>query len=155
MVRFPSVAGECILTAKRSGRGAGDGVPGNGGVLEELYGTYGGAVYRRCLRMLGSSDEAESMVQEVFLAMLPRIEKLGEPEKAAHYLFRITTNQCLKRLRRVALRRRTELPELQNREQADDFGGMGRDPSQTVPDVLELRRCIGLVRGRMQRNCFS
>ncbi len=67
--------------------------------VEELYREYGGPVYRRCLRMLGSEEEAETAVQEVFLRFMRRLSKIDDVEKASNYLFRVSTNYCLTRIR--------------------------------------------------------
>ncbi len=118
--------------------------------IESLYRRHGGAVYRRCLRFLGSHAEAEVAVQEVFLRILRKLDGLVEPERAANYLFRISTNYCIKRLRSMARKAAHEVSdaEMEGNEDTARFGG--EDPERRVGSRALLRRCIGLASGRMQ-----
>lgn len=67
--------------------------------VEALYVEYGPMVYRRCLRILGNIHEAEEAVQEVFLRILRKLASAGEVEALRNYMFRISTNYCLNRVR--------------------------------------------------------
>jgi RNA polymerase sigma-70 factor, ECF subfamily len=121
--------------------------------IEQMYRRHGGAVYRRCLRFLGCPFEAEAAMQEVFLSMLGRIGGLKEPDKAANYLFRVTTNTCLKHLRKAVRRGCVEVPDrhLGPRSAVDGSADAGAGPEALVADLSLLRHCIGLASGRMQR----
>ena len=67
--------------------------------LEELYAAAGAAVERRCRALLGDGEEARDMVQEVFLrAVIHGREFRGEASPLT-WLYRISTNLCLNRLR--------------------------------------------------------
>ena len=71
----------------------------------EPYQRYGPALRRKCERMLGDTQEAEDVVQGLFMDLLQRpgrLEELGLP-----YLYRAATNRCLNRLR--SRRRQREL----------------------------------------------
>jgi RNA polymerase sigma-70 factor (ECF subfamily) len=69
------------------------------GELEELYASAGAAVERRCRALLGDGEEARDMVHEVFLrAVIHGGEFRGEASPMT-WLYRITTNLCLNRLR--------------------------------------------------------
>ncbi|WP_067173712.1 RNA polymerase subunit sigma-70 [Microtetraspora niveoalba] len=52
-----------------------------------------------CYRMLGSFDEAEDLVQEVFLRAWRRREALRDESGLRAWLYRIATNACLDHLR--------------------------------------------------------
>ena len=104
---------------------------GDNSRIEELYREFGGAVYRRCLRMLGNSAEAEGAMQEVFLRMLPKLDTLQDGDKAANYLFRVSTNFCLNRLR--TQRRRLRTVELDEHI---------ADPVSNPEDVVVNRRLL-------------
>lgn len=66
---------------------------------------YGGTILRRCRAILGDADEAEDALQEILLRILTRGRQLQGPEALGAWIYRITTNHCLNRLR--ARRRRS------------------------------------------------
>jgi RNA polymerase sigma-70 factor, ECF subfamily len=67
--------------------------------LEQLYGRCGAAVERRCRALLGDGEEARDMVQEVFLRAVIHAEEFRGDSSPLTWLYRISTNLCLNRLR--------------------------------------------------------
>ncbi len=59
------------------------------------------ALYRLALRMLGNETDAEDVVQETFLSAFKAIDRFEGRSSLATWLFRITYNTALMRLRRV------------------------------------------------------
>ncbi len=73
----------------------------------DLAGRYGRELHIHCYRLLGSFDEAEDLLQEVYLrAWRSRLSFEGRSSTRV-WLYRIATNACLDRLRHRA--RRPEL----------------------------------------------
>jgi RNA polymerase sigma-70 factor (ECF subfamily) len=73
--------------------------------------------YRRelhvhCYRMLGSFDEAEDLVQEVFLRAWRGRESFAGRSSVRAWLYRIATNACLDVLRRNARRGSSKIAEM-------------------------------------------
>jgi RNA polymerase sigma-70 factor (ECF subfamily) len=66
---------------------------------EELYRTYGPAVYRRCLKLLRDKEAARDATQEVFVKLLKDKERFEQVETALPWLYRVATNHCLNVLR--------------------------------------------------------
>ena len=93
--------------------------------LEALYARYGGYVYALALRILGRSEEAEEVVQDVFW-QLWKTETAYDPARAAFrtWLFAITRSRCLDRLRRHRSRSVSELPR------GSALGSAAPDPEQ-------------------------
>lgn len=67
--------------------------------LERLYQRSGAAVERRCRALLGDGEEARDMVQEVFLRAVRSADAFRGDASPTTWLYRITTNLCLNRLR--------------------------------------------------------
>lgn len=64
-----------------------------------LFERYGAMVFRRCLRMLQSEEEAKDAVQEVFLNVLLRREQFRGDAAPSTWLYGAATLQCLQRIR--------------------------------------------------------
>ncbi len=100
--------------------------------LEALYTRYGSYVYALALRMLGRSEEAEEIVQDVFW-QLWKAETAYDPTRASvrTWLFAITRSRCLDRLRRHRSRTPSELP---------DGSGLGPAPSDPEQEAILAER---------------
>ena len=72
----------------------------------ELYQTWGPMVYRRILRFYGE-QEAEEVLHEVFVKVIENRDTFREEASPSTWLYRITTNHCLNRIRNQ--KRRSEL----------------------------------------------
>jgi len=65
----------------------------------ELYLRFRQRVFSYCLRMLGSSAEAEDLYQEVFIRVYQRANQFAEDKSLAGWIFTIAHNLCLNRIR--------------------------------------------------------
>ncbi len=74
--------------------------------MAALYQKYAPMVYRRCCRFF-SGSEAEDMMHEVFLHVFGQFESFRGESAPSTWLYRVTTNFCLKRLYKI--NRRQEL----------------------------------------------
>ena len=69
--------------------------------LERLYRRHHAGVYRLALRYgLGNEAWAEDATQDVFIILLDALPTLDEHEHLEGWLYRVTTNRCLRKLRR-------------------------------------------------------
>jgi len=105
--------------------------------------------------MLGSDEEAEDALQEVFVRVLKSIDRYEEQGKILNFLYRVTTNHCLNQLR--ARKNRPEMYSTTDREvsPASDpsAAAAGRELIAGVFDqldedartVLYLRKVDGLT----------
>ena len=74
--------------------------------LAALYDAHGDALYGYLLVLLGSPEEAEDALQELFARLLSKGRKLARLRKAEAYLFRSARNEAFSRLRRRSVRER-------------------------------------------------
>jgi RNA polymerase sigma-70 factor, ECF subfamily len=81
------------------------------GELEALYRTYGALVRRRARGILGDETEAQDAMQEVFVRVIGAMGEFRRQSQPSTWLYRITTNLCLNRLR-DGRRRRDHLSRL-------------------------------------------
>lgn len=68
--------------------------------LEELYVSHGPAVLRRARQLLGDETEAQEVLHDVFTSLLHDPEQFSGTSSAMTFLYRMTTNSALGRLRR-------------------------------------------------------
>jgi RNA polymerase sigma-70 factor (ECF subfamily) len=68
--------------------------------ITALYRQWGPVVYRRCLRLLKSREEAQDATQQVFIQLLRHKARFAEqPEQAIPWVQAVATNVSLNRLR--------------------------------------------------------
>jgi RNA polymerase sigma-70 factor (ECF subfamily) len=67
--------------------------------LEQIYTEHGWHVFRRARTILGNEDEAWDVCQDVFLKLAEAGETIRDRSRTTAWLFRVTTNRCIDRLR--------------------------------------------------------
>jgi RNA polymerase sigma-70 factor (ECF subfamily) len=100
----------------------------------ELWSRHGAIVLRRAQQILGNAQDAEEAAQEVFLRAANALATLEARAQMTTWLYRVTTNLCLNRLR--DLRRRAALES--RHEAALRPSGSAVDPVK----LLALRRLL-------------
>jgi RNA polymerase sigma-70 factor (ECF subfamily) len=80
---------------------------GDPSALGGIYDLYGERIFRYAFRMLGNRADAEDVTAETFLRVLRRSRELRADGAFRTWLFRITRNLCIDRLRQHKL---MELP---------------------------------------------
>jgi RNA polymerase sigma-70 factor (ECF subfamily) len=98
--------------------------------LEALYVSHGPAVLRRARQLLGDDSEAQEVLHDVFTSLLQNPGQFAGTSSAMTFLYRMTTNAALGRLRSRRTHERLLAADLRGRE----------EPSQASPETLvELR----------------
>jgi RNA polymerase sigma factor (sigma-70 family) len=107
--------------------------------LEALYSRYSRSVWRRARRMLAHDDAARDVTQEVFLRALGIDAKDAFETSPIAWLYRVTTNLCLNRLRDA--KRRTEIlsecPLAETQARDADTQILVRRILERVPEELQ------------------
>lgn len=67
--------------------------------IDRLYRTYGYMIYGRCVKLLGSRDEARDAMQVVFMKLLNAYDTIHDKEKVVPWIFRAAQNHCFNLLR--------------------------------------------------------
>jgi RNA polymerase sigma-70 factor, ECF subfamily len=109
--------------------------------VEELYRRYGALVRRRARSILGDDHEAQDAMQEVFVRVIAAMGEFRGQSQPSTWLYRITTNLCLNRIR-DGKRRRDRLT------QASEGGG-GEPLVSAPPPAPEARTTLRGVLGRV------
>jgi RNA polymerase sigma-70 factor (ECF subfamily) len=72
---------------------------GDADAFEELYRHYSGRLYSLAFRMAGSAQEAEDLLQEIFLSAHRKLGGFRGESSLGTWLYRLGMNQCLDHLR--------------------------------------------------------
>lgn len=96
----------------------------------DIYQRYGPALLRKCTRMLGSVQDAEDIVQGLFVDLL----KKGKTDVDLPYLYRASTNRCLNLIRNS--KKRSKLLSAQSKVDAQDYTTRTDEPTANR-DLLE------------------
>jgi RNA polymerase sigma-70 factor (ECF subfamily) len=75
------------------------------GPIEDLYRRYGAMVLRRARRILGEEEAARDAMQEVFVKVMRERESFRGEASPVTWLYQVTTNLCLNKIRDAARRR--------------------------------------------------
>ena len=83
---------------------------GDGAAFEELYRQHAGRLFNLAWRMAGSSDAAEDLLQEIFLAAHRKLRGFRGESSLGTWLYRLAVNHCLDyvRGRQAKMSRATE-----------------------------------------------
>ncbi|AKQ65247.1 RNA polymerase sigma-54 factor RpoN [Myxococcus hansupus] len=79
---------------------------GDPDAFELLVRTHQDRLYDFCVRMLGDREEAHDLVQEIFVSVHQNVRRFREDAKLSTWLFRITRNHCINRLKYLKRRGR-------------------------------------------------
>jgi RNA polymerase sigma-70 factor (ECF subfamily) len=98
--------------------------------LEELYVSHGPAVLRRARQLLGDDAEAQEVLHDVFTSLLQDPDQFSGASSPMTFLYRMTTNAALGRLRQRRTRERLLAADQRGRQ----------EPTQPSPEAMvELR----------------
>src|SRR4051794_20459361 len=90
---------------------------GDEAALRSLYDRYHGIVYNLLFRMLGSRDDADELLPEVFLKVWNGAGRFQSRANPATWIHRIAANACIDRRRRRPAAPSLSLEELADREE--------------------------------------
>jgi len=85
--------------------------------LEQLYVSHGPAVLRRARQLLGNEAEAQEVLHDVFTSLLQDPDQFAGLSSPMTFLYRMTTNAALGRLRRQRTRERLLVAEQRGRDE--------------------------------------
>ncbi|RKH01436.1 RNA polymerase sigma factor [Corallococcus carmarthensis] len=74
--------------------------------FESLVREHQDRLYDFCFRMLGDREEAHDLVQEIFVSVHQHIRRFREDARLSTWLFRVSKNHCLNRLKYLQRRGR-------------------------------------------------
>lgn len=116
---------------------------GDEAALTELIRRHQGRVYNHALRLMGSPQDAEEVLQDTFLQVYRNLGRFEERSRFSTWVYRIATNEALMRLRKASRKREVFFEDTPSEDPwGDDVRDFARSP---LDDVLDQE-----IRGRLQ-----
>ena len=114
---------------------------GDAGAFEELYRQHAGRLYNLAYRMAGSAQDAEDLLQEIFVHAHRKLASFRGESSLATWLYRLGMNQCLDYLRGRQVRMDRASQSLDSPASGADATA---DPLSPSPlNRIQLERAIG------------
>ena len=110
--------------------------------LAELSSLYGARIYQLAFRYMRNHEDAEEVVQDVLLKVFRKIELFRGDSALSSWVYRITFNTAMSRLRRSRLSRLAEVTELEIGTATNEDGSGAFDPADwsQMADEAMLRQ---------------
>jgi RNA polymerase sigma-70 factor, ECF subfamily len=103
--------------------------------FEDLYRQHATRLYNLAYRMVGNPDDADDLLQEVFLTAYRKLDTFRGASALGTWLYRLAMNVCLDRLRSKASRQESVTDELDE--------GLGHaSPGLSQVTKMDLERAI-------------
>lgn len=116
---------------------------GDADAFEELYRLHVRRLYSLAVRMIGSADEAEDVLQEVFLQAHRKLAGFRGESTLGTWLYRLTMNHCLDHLRGRQAKMSRATGSLDEEDAAEPVASAPAVPSAI--SRMDLERAIGLL----------
>lgn len=114
---------------------------GDPDAFEHLVRLHQDRLYDFCVRMVGDREEAHDLVQEIFVSVHQNVRRFREDAKLSTWLFRITKNHCINRLKYLKRRGRGRSDEFDEASALfSDGGGMVPGPDAALEAARERAR---------------
>lgn len=110
--------------------------------LAELSALYGAKIFQLAFRYMRNHEDAEEVVQDVLLKVFRKIDMFRGDSALSSWIYRITFNTAMSRLRRTRATRMAEVTELEIGTSTNDDGPGAHDPADwsNMADEEILRR---------------
>jgi RNA polymerase sigma-70 factor (ECF subfamily) len=110
--------------------------------LAELSSLYGPKIFQLAFRYMRNHEDAEEVVQDVLLKVFRKIELFRGDSALSSWIYRITFNTAMSRLRRTKAARAAEVTELEIGTSVTEDAMSGHDPADwsNMADEEMLRR---------------
>ena len=117
--------------------------------FSEILLTYQDRVYNQTFRMLGNREDAEEATQDIFLSVHGALDNFRGDSKISTWIYRITSNECISRLRKKQLDMRS-LDEPVGDDRDTMFGDFIPSNKADPEELLESGETAKLIRSKVR-----
>jgi len=123
---------------------------GNQDALESLFATQSPALYQTALRLVGTPEEAEDVLQEGMLSAYRNLRRFEGRAQFSTWLTRIVINAALMRLRSRRARPAVSLDERLAEDDEMTFADQFPDPAPDPEQIVARRELEDLLRRNLE-----
>jgi len=109
---------------------------------------YQDRVYNQAFRMLGNQEDAEEAAQDIFLKVFNSLEEFRGESKISTWIYKITSNVCISRLRKKQLDIRS-MDEPLGEDDGASLGDVLHDGSAGADEMLETEEMKEYIRAKV------
>jgi RNA polymerase sigma-70 factor (ECF subfamily) len=106
--------------------------------IQQLYKKYGFMIHGRCLRILGSSEDARDAMQVVFMQLIQKYDTIRDKTQVVSWIFRTAQNHCFNVLR--------SRKNIEHSVEADDVGEVDE-----FEERIQKKQILTLIMGRISK----
>ena len=117
--------------------------------FRSLLEKYQDRVYNQAFRMLGSHEDAQEAAQDIFLKIHRSLERFRGDSKLSTWVYRVTANECISRLRKKQIETRSIDQPLD--EEGATLANLIPDSGPNPHECLESAEIAELVREQVRR----
>lgn len=112
---------------------------GEAAAFEALVRANQDRVFDFCARMLGDLEEASDLTQEIFVSVHQHLDRFRSDSKLSTWIFRISKNHCLNRLKYLKRRGRGRTQEYEQVPEGAlaQAAGVGQSPDEALQKAAE------------------
>ncbi len=110
--------------------------------LADLSALYGARIFQLAFRYVKNREDAEEVVQDVLLKVFRKIDAFRGDSALSSWIYRITFNTAMSRLRHTRAARMAEVPEVPIGADGSDLAARAHEPADwsNLADETMLRR---------------
>ncbi len=114
---------------------------GEQSAMSELYRTYGSKIFQLAMRYMKNREDAEEVVQDVLLKISRKIKAFRGDSALSSWIYRITFNTAMSRLRTVSFTRPAEVAEHELTRDGENGAIRPQEPADwsSLPDEFYMR----------------
>lgn len=114
-----------------------------------ILAAYQNRVYNQAYRMLGNREDAEEATQDIFLNVYRSIDEFRGESAVTTWLFRITSNVCISRLRKKTLTIASLDEPFDDSDNGRNLGDIITDDNGNPADILESDEAKEVIRAKV------
>ena len=105
--------------------------------FEAIYRRHSSALYSLAYRMVGQANDAEDLLQEIFLLAFNKLPSYQGQAALGTWLYRVATNRCLDHLRSRASRNQAMTESLDAKDRP-----LSSAPVESTPERLDIEQSV-------------
>jgi RNA polymerase sigma-70 factor (ECF subfamily) len=105
--------------------------------FEAIYRRHSGPLYSLAYRMVGNPNDAEDLLQEIFLLAYNKLPSYQGQAALGTWLYRVATNRCLDYLRSRASRNQAITESLDDKDRP-----LSSAPTESTPERLDIEESV-------------